>query len=67
MTTESLLIKEGLAGRVGQSSKNSLQTGVLPDSIEHLPAREGLDVGGRGLQGRKWLEQTTFAIAQLGQ
>ena len=39
---------------------------TLPGSAEHFPAREGTRRGGRGLHGRKSLEQKTLAIAQLG-
>ncbi len=47
MNTEPLSIKEGLAGRVGQRSENSLQIGTSSDSAEHLRETEGLHALGR--------------------
>ncbi len=39
---ESLLIKEGLANRVGHRRENSQQIAALSDPVEHLPAKEGI-------------------------
>ncbi len=43
MTIESLSSKEGLAGRVGQTSENSANC-RLTESTEHLPGKEGPDL-----------------------
>ncbi len=42
MVTESLLIKEGLAKRVGHRRENSQQIAALSDPVEHLPVKEGV-------------------------
>jgi hypothetical protein len=52
MITESLLIKERLAGRVGGTSENSLQIALPSGSTKHLLETEGLDeLGSKGLCG----------------
>ncbi len=44
MITESLLIKEGLAGRFNYRPEDSLQITLLAARAEHLRGMEGLDL-----------------------
>ncbi len=62
---ESLSSKEVLAGRVGQKFENSLEIGVIFESVEHLRGREGLgDV--RDRDARKPLENAKSPPPTLG-
>jgi hypothetical protein len=71
MISESLSIKEGLAGRVDRASKNSLQNKPLALQAEHLRDTEGLDeVGATEILETRWKEDeigvATVARRTLG-
>jgi hypothetical protein len=58
--TEFLLIKEGLANRVGHRRENSQQIAALSDPVDHLLAKEGIDDQRLTVNGTNGLNKPAF-------